>query len=203
MELWVSNLFDRCPLGIMQNLLHTNLLSFSLFSYAFFSMAIIIVALIFFFLIKCYPCSNMTSMTGKVVEITKSLVCSGFVFRSERHPTIPRDPRFHIPQHKKIKCCLSSWNDMYDELQHWDLLREEEMKVLLNRNSFCRKHTNAEPFLLSLSLSRVYQAIYFVAILVERVMVMLQAHFVCFFSMNILCSSVLSCYLYSFFQLRS
>ncbi|KAG5527619.1 hypothetical protein RHGRI_028516 [Rhododendron griersonianum] len=38
--------------------------------------------------------------------------------RSERHPTIPRDPRFHIPQHKKIKCCLSSWNDMYDELQH-------------------------------------------------------------------------------------
>ncbi|XP_019442733.1 PREDICTED: suppressor of Mek1-like isoform X2 [Lupinus angustifolius] len=31
--------------------------------------------------------------------------------RSMKHPTIPKEPRFHIPQHKKIKCCLS-WNDM-------------------------------------------------------------------------------------------
>ncbi|KAM5581248.1 hypothetical protein ABKV19_010462 [Rosa sericea] len=30
--------------------------------------------------------------------------------RSMKHPTIPKDPKFHIPQHKKIKCCLS-WND--------------------------------------------------------------------------------------------
>uniref|UniRef100_A0A2N9H076 TPX2 C-terminal domain-containing protein n=1 Tax=Fagus sylvatica TaxID=28930 RepID=A0A2N9H076_FAGSY len=31
--------------------------------------------------------------------------------RSMKHPTVPRDPKFHIPQHKKIKCCLS-WNDI-------------------------------------------------------------------------------------------
>ncbi|XP_050382618.1 microtubule-destabilizing protein 60-like [Argentina anserina] len=30
--------------------------------------------------------------------------------RSMKHPTIPKDPKFHIPQHKKIKCCMS-WND--------------------------------------------------------------------------------------------
>ncbi|KAH7845512.1 hypothetical protein Vadar_003013 [Vaccinium darrowii] len=33
--------------------------------------------------------------------------------RSEKNPTIPRDPKFHIPQHKKIKCC-ESLNDMYE-----------------------------------------------------------------------------------------
>uniref|UniRef100_A0A5B6YM61 Putative caldesmon isoform X1 n=1 Tax=Davidia involucrata TaxID=16924 RepID=A0A5B6YM61_DAVIN len=32
--------------------------------------------------------------------------------RSMKDPTMPRDPKFHIPQHKKIKCCMS-WNDMY------------------------------------------------------------------------------------------
>ncbi|XP_055804775.1 microtubule-destabilizing protein 60-like [Solanum dulcamara] len=31
---------------------------------------------------------------------------------STKDPTIPREPKFHIPQHKKIKCCMS-WNDMY------------------------------------------------------------------------------------------
>ncbi|XP_028786656.1 uncharacterized protein LOC114742599 [Neltuma alba] len=31
--------------------------------------------------------------------------------RSMKHPTIPREPKFHIPQHKKIKYCLS-WNDI-------------------------------------------------------------------------------------------
>ncbi|QHO17259.1 hypothetical protein HN51_032867 [Arachis hypogaea] len=30
--------------------------------------------------------------------------------RSTKHPTIPREPKFHIPQHKKIKCL--SWNDL-------------------------------------------------------------------------------------------
>ncbi|XP_010259341.1 PREDICTED: protein TPX2 [Nelumbo nucifera] len=30
--------------------------------------------------------------------------------RSTKHPTIPREPKFHIPQHKKIKCM--SWTDM-------------------------------------------------------------------------------------------
>ncbi|KAM6549430.1 hypothetical protein CsatB_021106 [Cannabis sativa] len=30
--------------------------------------------------------------------------------RSMKNPTIPKEPRFHIPQQKKIKCCLS-WND--------------------------------------------------------------------------------------------
>ena len=28
-----------------------------------------------------------------------------------KHPTVPREPNFHIPQHKKIKCCLS-WDDI-------------------------------------------------------------------------------------------
>ncbi|XP_004489454.1 microtubule-destabilizing protein 60 [Cicer arietinum] len=30
--------------------------------------------------------------------------------RSMKHPTIPREPKFHIPHHKKIKCL--SWNEM-------------------------------------------------------------------------------------------
>ncbi|XP_057491923.1 microtubule-destabilizing protein 60-like [Actinidia eriantha] len=32
--------------------------------------------------------------------------------RSMKHPTIPKEPKIHIPQQKKIKCCMS-WNDMY------------------------------------------------------------------------------------------
>ncbi|KAJ8750340.1 hypothetical protein K2173_014255 [Erythroxylum novogranatense] len=31
--------------------------------------------------------------------------------RSTKHPTVPKEPKFHIPQHKKIKCGLS-WSDM-------------------------------------------------------------------------------------------
>ncbi|PPD75954.1 hypothetical protein GOBAR_DD27118 [Gossypium barbadense] len=31
--------------------------------------------------------------------------------RSSKNPTIPREPKFHIPQHKKVKCFVS-WNDM-------------------------------------------------------------------------------------------
>ncbi|GAV65702.1 TPX2 domain-containing protein, partial [Cephalotus follicularis] len=31
--------------------------------------------------------------------------------RSMKHPTIPKEPKFHIPQHKKMKCSLS-WNDI-------------------------------------------------------------------------------------------
>ncbi|KAF8090172.1 hypothetical protein N665_0483s0011 [Sinapis alba] len=33
--------------------------------------------------------------------------------RSNKHPTAPRDPKFHRPQHKKIRCCssLSSWSE--------------------------------------------------------------------------------------------
>ncbi|XP_027153498.1 uncharacterized protein LOC113753520 [Coffea eugenioides] len=36
--------------------------------------------------------------------------------RSTKHPTIPREPKFHLPQHKKIKSCMS-WSDLYAELQ--------------------------------------------------------------------------------------
>ncbi|KAK4417606.1 hypothetical protein Salat_2173300 [Sesamum alatum] len=32
--------------------------------------------------------------------------------RSMKHPTIPKEPKFHIPQHKKIKCYLSL-DDLY------------------------------------------------------------------------------------------
>ncbi|XP_052190355.1 microtubule-destabilizing protein 60-like [Diospyros lotus] len=32
--------------------------------------------------------------------------------RSEKHPTVPKEPKFHIPEHKNIKCCMS-WNDLY------------------------------------------------------------------------------------------
>lgn len=43
--------------------------------------------------------------------------------RSSKNPTIPREPKFHIPQQKKIKCFLS-WNDMspytYHECAHED-----------------------------------------------------------------------------------
>ncbi|XVF58405.1 hypothetical protein PTKIN_Ptkin07bG0063500 [Pterospermum kingtungense] len=38
--------------------------------------------------------------------------------RSSKNRTIPREPKFHIPQHKKIKSCCSSstsWNDMSTE----------------------------------------------------------------------------------------
>ncbi|MED6107598.1 hypothetical protein PIB30_015558 [Stylosanthes scabra] len=31
--------------------------------------------------------------------------------RSVKNPTIPKEPKFHIPHHKKIKCSLSSWSD--------------------------------------------------------------------------------------------
>ncbi|CAB4274836.1 unnamed protein product [Prunus armeniaca] len=31
--------------------------------------------------------------------------------RSMKHPTIPKEPKFHVPQQKKIKSCLS-WNDI-------------------------------------------------------------------------------------------
>ncbi|XWS30184.1 hypothetical protein CRYUN_Cryun24cG0095700 [Craigia yunnanensis] len=31
--------------------------------------------------------------------------------RSLKHSTIPKEPKFHIQQHKRIKCCIS-WNDM-------------------------------------------------------------------------------------------
>ncbi|KAI3726149.1 hypothetical protein L1987_65946 [Smallanthus sonchifolius] len=39
--------------------------------------------------------------------------------RSEKQPTIPKEPKFHNhPQHKKIKCCsMSSWSDMYAQCQ--------------------------------------------------------------------------------------
>ncbi|XP_059670458.1 microtubule-destabilizing protein 60-like [Cornus florida] len=36
--------------------------------------------------------------------------------RSQKNPTMPREPKFHVPQHKKIKCCMS-WNDMYAQYQ--------------------------------------------------------------------------------------
>ncbi|OWM64537.1 hypothetical protein CDL15_Pgr020504 [Punica granatum] len=37
--------------------------------------------------------------------------------RSSRNPTMPREPKFHIPQHKKIKCALS-WNDISPYTYH-------------------------------------------------------------------------------------
>ena len=37
--------------------------------------------------------------------------CCFICLRSMKHPTVPREPKFHIPQHKKIKCCLS-WDDI-------------------------------------------------------------------------------------------
>ncbi|KAK1432909.1 hypothetical protein QVD17_09812 [Tagetes erecta] len=40
--------------------------------------------------------------------------------RSEKQPTIPKEPKFHHhPQHKKIKCLssMSSWSDMYAQFQ--------------------------------------------------------------------------------------
>ncbi|XP_073018883.1 microtubule-destabilizing protein 60-like [Primulina eburnea] len=36
--------------------------------------------------------------------------------RSTKQPTIPREPKFHVPQQKKIKCCLS-WDDNCSEYE--------------------------------------------------------------------------------------
>ncbi|GKC50811.1 WVD2-like protein 4 [Tanacetum coccineum] len=36
--------------------------------------------------------------------------------RSEKQPTIPKEPKFHNTQHKKIKCCMSL-NDVYAQCQ--------------------------------------------------------------------------------------
>lgn len=33
--------------------------------------------------------------------------------RSAKNPTMPREPKFHLPQHKKIKSCMSLNDDMY------------------------------------------------------------------------------------------
>ncbi|KZV42764.1 hypothetical protein F511_07461 [Dorcoceras hygrometricum] len=36
--------------------------------------------------------------------------------RSTRQPTVPREPKFHAPQQKKIKCCMS-WDDNCSEYE--------------------------------------------------------------------------------------
>ncbi|EOA32601.1 hypothetical protein CARUB_v10015894mg [Capsella rubella] len=46
--------------------------------------------------------------------------------RSNKHPTIPRDPKFNIPQHKKIRCCsTSSWSDTGSYMS--DLLYQQDL----------------------------------------------------------------------------
>ncbi|GLT54851.1 hypothetical protein SLA2020_280140 [Shorea laevis] len=50
--------------------------------------------------------------------------------RSMKHPTVPKDPKFHIPQQKKIKCCLS-WNDISTYTYQHKVLR----KNLCNMNT--------------------------------------------------------------------
>ncbi|KAI3462893.1 hypothetical protein Pfo_019556 [Paulownia fortunei] len=36
--------------------------------------------------------------------------------RSMKHPTVPKEPKFHLPQHKKIKCYMSL-DDLYTQLE--------------------------------------------------------------------------------------
>ncbi|CAA7038616.1 unnamed protein product [Microthlaspi erraticum] len=46
--------------------------------------------------------------------------------RSSKHPTIPRDPKFNIPQHKKIRCCSSSsWSETGSYTSH--VLYEQDL----------------------------------------------------------------------------
>ncbi|AAG51320.1 hypothetical protein; 557-2776 [Arabidopsis thaliana] len=46
--------------------------------------------------------------------------------RSNKHPTVPRDPKFNIPQHKKIRCCsTSSWSDTGSYMS--DLLYQQDL----------------------------------------------------------------------------
>ncbi|CAH8258991.1 unnamed protein product [Arabidopsis lyrata] len=46
--------------------------------------------------------------------------------RSNKHPTIPRDPKFNIPQRKKIRCCsTSSWSDTGSYMS--DLLYQQDL----------------------------------------------------------------------------
>ncbi|XP_022750716.1 protein WVD2-like 4 [Durio zibethinus] len=49
--------------------------------------------------------------------------------RSSKNPTIPREPKFHISQHKKTKCCSISWNDMSTYTLQGNEAREE-IKVM-------------------------------------------------------------------------
>ncbi|KAL9152391.1 hypothetical protein ABFS82_11G119100 [Erythranthe guttata] len=37
--------------------------------------------------------------------------------RSMKNPTIPKEPKFHLPQHKKIKCDMSLDDDLYTPLE--------------------------------------------------------------------------------------
>ncbi|XVF16726.1 hypothetical protein REPUB_Repub10bG0056900 [Reevesia pubescens] len=47
--------------------------------------------------------------------------------RSSKNPTIPKEPKFHNPQHKKIKCCIS-WNDMSPNTFQGNEGREEKYR---------------------------------------------------------------------------
>lgn len=54
--------------------------------------------------------------------------CCFICLRSMKHPTVPREPKFHIPQHKKIKCCLS-WDDISSYAYQLWSTRKKNLKV--------------------------------------------------------------------------
>lgn len=49
-------------------------------------------------------------ITWIILLMTYTFVLIGF--RSEKHPTVPKEPKFHVPHHKKIKC-YTSLDDFY------------------------------------------------------------------------------------------
>ncbi|GAA0146198.1 non-motor microtubule binding protein [Lithospermum erythrorhizon] len=40
---------------------------------------------------------------------------------SEKQPTLPKEPKFHIPQYKKVKCIQQSWSDTYSYISTSDV----------------------------------------------------------------------------------
>jgi hypothetical protein len=42
------------------------------------------------------------------------------IYRSMKHPTIPKEPKFHIPHHKKIKCLSLNEMRSYSSYFNWD-----------------------------------------------------------------------------------
>lgn len=56
--------------------------------------------------VVCLICSIVLFRTC----LTNMVLLFSLFTRSMKHPTIPREPKFHMPQHKKIKCLVMEWH---------------------------------------------------------------------------------------------
>lgn len=65
-----------------------------------------------------------------IVDVRFLIISCFFVVRSMKHPTIPKEPKFHVPQQKKIKSCLS-WNDIGSyTYQEWSSKKTRKNLIL-------------------------------------------------------------------------